>query len=654
LNTRAVTRSLVGRCASGRHGSIGANPGAALPAISRHRLRPDRGEYYPRAVRLEERLAQVSGTDHKKRLVAILAADAAGYSRLMAADEAATVSALDTARAVFRTQIESTQGRVIDMAGDSVLAVFELATGAVTAAQAIQHELHAASVEVPADRRMRFRIGIHLGEIIEKSDGTVYGDGVNIAARLESLAEPGGIAVSDSVHVAVRGKVDAEFQDLGEQTVKNIAHAVRAFRVKPAAIGEPTPAPAAGEIDVSLPDKPSIAVLPFDNMSGDPEQAYFADGIVEDIITELSRFQSLFVIARNTSFTYKGRSVDVKTVARELGVRFVLEGSVRRAGQRVRITAQLIDGQTGSHVWAERYEDVVSDVFELQERITHEVVASLVSEVEAEEMRQQRRGQRRFTEADDIAWRAFAAMIDGTFGGDQALTLEATRLAEAALARDQACRLAYFVLAWGHTWRVFMGWTGERAAVIDAARRAADRLIELAPNDSRAYLARGRLRAVAGDLAGGVADLRRAHELNPNDAFTLFYLSREEAAAGNCAPAKALAAQALRMSPKDRFIGVAYLAYALCAFLEQDYDALHKWAEHAIQSHGSAPIRRVMMIVYAAKTGDAALLRTHLERLNAIAPDFVPSLFRGDHWTFHQPQHMQMLLDSLRQAGLGA
>ncbi len=610
-------------------------------------------EYHLRAALRGMGRARMSGAELRQKLAAILAADVAGYSRLMAADERATVAALDAARAVFRTQIESNGGRVIDMAGDSVLAAFDTASGAVNAALAIQKELDRGSSAVPEAGRMRFRIGVHLGEIIEKADGTIYGDGVNIAARLEGLAEPGGITVSDAVRSSIKNRVAATYHDQGEQTVKNIAEPVRAFRVKPAAVGEAQPAPPAAEIDLSLPDKPSIAVLPFDNMSGDPEQAYFADGIVEDIITELSRFQSLFVIARNTSFTYKGRSVDVKTVARELGVRFVLEGSVRRAGDRVRITAQLIDGQTGSHVWAERYEDVLSDVFELQERITHQVVASLVSEVEAEEMRQQRRGQRRFTEADDIAWRAFAVMIDGTFGGDQTLTLEATRLAESAIERGPACRLAYFVVAWGHSWRLFMGWAEDRAAAIGAAGRAADRLIELAPNDSRAYLARGRLRAVAGDLERGAADLRRAHELNPNDAFTLFYLSREEAAAGNVEPAKALAGQALRMSPKDRFIGVAYLAYALCAFVEQDFDALHKWAELAIQSHGSAPIRRVMMIVTAAKAGDAALLRTHLERLNTIAPDFVPSLFRGDLRVFHQPQHMQMLLDSLRAAGLG-
>jgi adenylate cyclase len=596
----------------------------------------------------------MTAPEFKQRLAAILAADVVGYSRLMAIDERATVAALDAARAAFRSHIESNGGRVIDMAGDAVLAGFDTASGAVTAALAIQQQLDTASSALPEASRMRFRIGVHLGEIMEKADGTIYGEGVNIAARLEGLAEPGGITVSDAVRGSVKNRVAATFEDQGEQTVKNIPEPVRAFRVKPAQSSAAQAAAPAAEIDLSLPDKPSIAVLPFDNMSGDPEQSYVTDGIVEDIITELSRFQSLFVIARNTSFTYKGRSVDVKTVARELGVRFVLEGSVRRAGDRVRITAQLIDGQTGSHVWAERYEDVLSDVFELQERITNQVVASLVSEVEAEEMRHQRRGQRRFTEADDIAWRAFAVMIDGTFGGDPALTLEAIRIAESAIERGPGCRLAYFVIAWAHSWRVFMGWIEDRAAVVSAARRAADKLIELAPNDSRAYLARGRLCDVAGDLERAAADLRRAHELNPNDAFALFYLARQEATEGNVERAKALAGQALRMSPKDRFIGMAYNAYALCAFIEQDFDALHKWAELAIQSHGSAPIRRVLMILYAAKAGDAVLLRTHLDRLNEIAPDFVPSMFRGDYRPLHRPEHMQMLLDSLRTAGLGS
>lgn len=250
----------------------------------------------------------MSGTDLRQRLAAILAADVAGYSRLMAADERATVAALDAGRAVFRARIEANQGRVIDMAGDSVLAVFETAAGAVSAALEVQRELGTSSDTAPEDRRMRFRIGVHLGDVIEKSDGTVYGDGVNIAARLEGLAEPGGIAVSESIRSAVKGKVGASFEDQGEQKVKNIAEPVRAYRVRAAgAASSASTAPPHGP-KLTLPDGPSIAVLPFQNMSGDPEQEYFSDGITEDLITDLSKLSGLLVIARNSTFTYKGRA----------------------------------------------------------------------------------------------------------------------------------------------------------------------------------------------------------------------------------------------------------------------------------------------------------------------------------------------------------
>ncbi len=369
----------------------------------------------------------MSDTGIRQRLTAILAADAVGYSRLMAADEPATVNALDTARAIFKSQIESHQGRVIDMAGDSVLAVFETAAGAVTAALAIQQELSTVSSSVPDDRRMRFRIGVHLGDVIEKPDGTVYGDGVNIAARLEGLAEAGGVTVSDAVKTALRGKVHAIFEDQGEQTVKNIAEPVRSYalrltaeRALPRAVGPPLPrrparrvtiavaagillviaaeaitflarwisrtdtAPAA-RTGLSIPDKPSIAVLPFENMSGDPEQAYFADGMTEDLITDLSKLSGLFVIARNSVFTYKGKAIKPEQVSRELGVRYVLEGSVRKAGNRVRITAQLVDATTGYHRWAERYDREVRDIFAMQEEVTRKIVAALAVQLTAAE-----------------------------------------------------------------------------------------------------------------------------------------------------------------------------------------------------------------------------------------------------------------------------
>ncbi|HEX4235673.1 MAG TPA: adenylate/guanylate cyclase domain-containing protein, partial [Caldimonas sp.] len=330
----------------------------------------------------------------RQRLATILVADVAGYSRLMGSDECGTVAALDSARAVFREAIASHQGRVVDMAGDSVLAVFDSAAGAVDCALMVQCSLGDAARELAEDCRMLFRIGIHLGDVMEKSDGSVYGDGVNIAARLEGLAEPGGVAVSESVLAVVKRRVAASFDELGEQRVKNIAEPVRAYRVRSAAAGAAPGASgdngaaqsgrAAGQ---SVPrdrvDKPSIAVLPFNNMSGDSEQEFFADGITEDIITELSRFRELFVISRNSSFKYKGKAVEVQKFARELGVQYVVEGSVRKVGQRVRITVQLIDATTDRHLWAERYDRELEDIFAIQDEVTSAIVATLPGRVEA-------------------------------------------------------------------------------------------------------------------------------------------------------------------------------------------------------------------------------------------------------------------------------
>jgi adenylate cyclase len=362
----------------------------------------------------------------RQRLAAILAADAVGYSRLMEADEHATVAALDAARALFKAAIESNHGHVINMAGDSVLAVFDAAAGAVTAALAVQRELNAASLDVADDLRMRFRIGVHLGDVIEKADGDLYGDGVNIAARLQALADPGGIIVSEAVRGAVKNRVAATFDDRGMQAVKNIVDPVRAFAVRPEGA---SPAPAfvaalprrpprrvawlaatgmalliavgvtfwllqpksAAPVAVtsgdkvatvpSPPGKPSIAVLPFDNMSGEADKAYFADGITEDLITDLSKVAGLVVIARNSTFQYKGKAHDVRDIGKALNVRYVLEGSVRRSGESVRVNAQLIDATTGAHVWADRYDGEMKDIFGVQDTVTRNVVKALSVEL---------------------------------------------------------------------------------------------------------------------------------------------------------------------------------------------------------------------------------------------------------------------------------
>ena len=580
----------------------------------------------------------------------------------MAADDTATVAALDAAREVFRIHVESRRGRVIDMAGDSVLAAFETASGAVSAAMAAQEQIEEAMAEVAHERQLRFRVGLHLGDVISKTDGTVYGDGVNIASRLQAMADAGGIVVSESVRVAVRGKLGAGFEDLGEQWVRNISEPVRAWRVHPggeAAFGGSTiPAPlgllrepaAAANLPPRLPERPSIVVLPFTNLSGDPDQEYFADGMVEEIITELSRFHRLFVIARNTAFTYKGKTLDAKRVAKELGVHFLLSGSVRRSGQRVRVLAQLVDGHSGHQVWAERYEDVLSDVFELQERITRQVVSTMVPEIEAEEMRLSGYGKRRYAQADDLAWRAAKALTDAMFGGTTERSLQAIEFAAQAVALDIACALAWHVLSNAHSWRVFMAWATDRTQELAVARHAADMLIALEPGDSRSFFQRGLAQELAGDTTAGTADLRRALDLNPNDATVHFYLSFVEAAEGNTTRARELAVQALRMSPKDRWAGTAYLARAVCAFAERDWQALHDWADLAIQAQATHPMRRVFMIAFAAEVDDQPLLRKHLGRLQAVAPDFIPSLFRGDYRPLHRPEHMALLLDSLRKA----
>ena len=317
----------------------------------------------------------------ERRLAAIFAADVAGYSRLMGQDEVGTLQILTAHREIMDRLIVEHGGRIANTAGDSVLAEFPSAVDAVQCAIAVQEALAQANLDIPDERRLRFRIGVHVGDVMVQ-DGDLFGDGVNIAARLESLADPGGICLSEAAYGYVRKALALSFTDLGIQQVKNIEEPVRAYALKAPA---PTPAETDQAKPLPLPDKPSIAVLPFTNMSPDPEQEFFADGMTEDIITGLSRLKWLFVIARNSTFTYKGKAVDVRQVARELGVRYVLEGSVRASGKRIRITGQLIDAETGKHIWAERYDRQLEDIFAVQDEITENVVAAIEPHLYAEE-----------------------------------------------------------------------------------------------------------------------------------------------------------------------------------------------------------------------------------------------------------------------------
>src|SRR5690242_9971761 len=367
-----------------------------------------------------------------RRLTAILAADVAGYSRLMGADEEGTHERLRAhLRELIEPKIAEHRGRVVKNTGDGLLAEFPSVVDAVRCGVEVQRGMAERNAPLPAEQRIEFRIGINLGDVIAEADD-IFGDGVNVAARLEALAEPGGICVSRVIRDQVRDRLDCTFEDLGEQQAKNIARPVRVYRVRERTTIKEEPSPASPQ-PLPLPDKPSIAVLPFANMSGDPEQEYFVDGMVEEIITALSRIRWLFVIARNSSFTFKGQAVDVKQVARELGVRYILEGSVRKAGGRVRITAQLIDAVTGTHLWADRFDGSLEDVFELQDRVAINVAGVIEPALQAAEMRRSAARPTPDLGAYDLYLRALAAYLPMT----KERIFEALGLLDQAIAIDR-------------------------------------------------------------------------------------------------------------------------------------------------------------------------------------------------------------------------
>mgnify|MGYP001609200174 CR=1 FL=1 len=603
----------------------------------------------------------MTGTELKQRLAAILAADVAGYSRLMAGDERATVAALDSARAVFRTQIESYQGRVIDMAGDSVLAVFETATGAVSAALAVQQELDASADRVPEDRRMRFRIGLHMGDVMEKGDGTIYGDGVNIAARLEGLAEPGGITVSESIRTAVRGKVSAGFEDQGEQTVKNIPDPVRAYRVRgagtvsmeSASAAAAKPLPVAGEIDLSLPDRPSIAVLPFTNMSGEAEQEYFTDGVTEDIITELSRFRSLFVIARNTTFTYKGKPIDIQQVGRELGVRYVLEGSIRKAGNRVRVTGQLIDALTGTHLWAEKYDRVLEDIFAVQEELTQNIVCAIAPHIVEAEAEKARRRRPENLSAYEIAVRADAHAWEAGIKNDPALMDQAIREAKEALAIDPRSLLSLDVLARVSIRKVVYRTTDDLDATWRESLAYAEKAIELDRSDSRGYSNKAMVFVFSldgGSIEDALAAARRAHQLNPNDLRAIHTLGYTEMAAGNPARGREVLLQALRVSPRDPLQFIIYHNLAQSHFLEKDYA---KALEYGLLAAGEAPHVSMLQLQNASiyvGLKQIQKAKAALETARQLSPAYVQVRLDGGNTYFRNPEHRQRSMTFTRIA----
>ncbi len=588
-----------------------------------------------------EGLEKVSGSDHRKRLVAILAADAAGYSRLMASDESATVASLDAARAVFRTHIEANQGRVIDMAGDSVLAVFELATGAVTAALAIQQALNSGSSVVPADKRMHFRIGIHLGEIIEKADGTVYGDGVNIAARLESLAEPGGTTVSDSVRNAVKGKVSAGFEDQGEQTVKNIAEPVRAYRIVQEPIGDVRDLTKSPEL---LHHKPSVAVLPFTNIGGDPEQDYFSDGLTEEIITALAAWRSFPVIARNSTFAYKGESPDVRKVAKDLGADYVLEGSVRKGGTRARITAQLIDGATGNHLWAERYDRDLKDIFAVQDEITSAIVAAIEPTLSEAEIRRVTQRRTESLSSWDFYVRGLANMRPYTKRRD-----ETKQLFEKALERDPVFVDAMMALALCHSDDIYAVQSSDVDASIATMLQLAHRALAIDGRNFRIYCVLSLAHFWRGELKESVEAGRKAVALNPSSVEAYEALAAALTHYGLAEEAEGCARTCLKLSPIDPRSHRFHLQLVQALVGQRHFDEAYAELDHVLAARPNDVVAlgfRTVLLGHLNKKDEARkYLDEYLSRRQLSSADQYRQLFvRNSALT-------EINLEGLRAAG---
>jgi len=532
----------------------------------------------------------------QRRLAAILAADIAGYSALMGADEARTVRDLKAHQTVILPMIANHGGRVIDTAGDGILAEFGSVVNAVECAVAIQKTMAERNASVEADRQMWFRIGINLGDVIH-DDARVYGDGVNIAARLEAIAEPGGICVSGTAYEHVHKKLPLTFTDLGAQSVKNIAEPVRIYRVDAGAAGPPTKLP------LALPDKPSIAVLPFTNLSGDPSQDYFSDGITEDIITELSRFSELFVIARNSSFQYKGKSPDIRQVGRELGVRYVLEGSIRRAGDRVRITGQLIDATTGAHRWAERYDRKLDDVFAVQDEVARTIVTILAAHVNKAEAERSLLKPPATWQAHDYYMRAadtFASFMSSFKSED---LYETRRLLEKSLSIDPKYARAYALLSRTHIFAWINAFDDDHLnpVALERAYQFARKAVEFDANLPQAHAQLGFVLLYRRQHDASIAAFERAVELNPN--FIDLYFAGACHFAGDFTRAIQIAQAYMRLDPFYPPMALSWSGFAHYC-LKRYSEALPLMRECVLR----APNYRAGHIMLAATCGQLGLL----------------------------------------------
>jgi TolB-like protein/class 3 adenylate cyclase len=579
----------------------------------------------------------------------VLAADVAGYSRLMGRDEEGTLAKLKSFRkALVDPAIAEHRGHIVKTTGDGMLAEFASAVDAARCAIEVQRGMAEQNIGVPQELRIEFRIGIHVGDIII-DENDIFGDGVNIAARLEGIAQPGGVCISDDTHRQIRGKVDIVFDDMGPQVLKNIAEPMRAWRMQignASASTSPRDISAGSSQPLALPDKPSIAVLPFQNMSGDPEQEYFADGMVEDIITALSRFKSLFVIARNSSFTYKGKAVDVKQVGRELGVRYVLEGSVRKAGSRVRITGQLIEAATGGHLWADKFDGALEDVFGLQDQITASVVGLIAPTLQEAEIERARQKPTDRLDSYDLFLRGMALM-----NNKRGSLPEAREFFRKAFEQDPEYGAAYAMAA-----TTIMRQQAISGVPVTAEMRADSiRLANLASrfgSDDAFTLARsGHLLAYLGrEFDRGASMVEQAVALNPNLAIA--WMSRGWVSLMCCDPERAVESfdRMIRLSPLDPSRIWAWTGSSFAHFHLGRYEEGRALAMKSIQfvTEVHTLAAYIMNSTRAGRTDEA---QQAVAQLLKLQPDFRAS-YAQEAFPARSPEERDRIISTLRDAGL--
>jgi TolB-like protein/class 3 adenylate cyclase/Tfp pilus assembly protein PilF len=590
--------------------------------------------------------AFLTGNRVERRLAAVLAADVAGYSRLMGRDEEGTLAQLKSFRkALVDPAISEHRGRIVKTTGDGMLVEFASAVDAARCAIEVQRGMAEQNTDVPQELRIEFRIGIHVGDIII-DENDIFGDGVNIAARLEGIGEPGGVCVSDDAHRQIRGKVDIAFDDMGSQKLKNIVEPIRVWSVRLAGNTPLSATPSTTAVQyLALPDKPSIAVLPFQNMSGDPEQEYFADGMVEEITTALSRFHWLFVIARTSTFSYKGRAVDVKQVSRDLGVRYVLEGSVRKAGNRVRITGQLIDATTGAHLWADRFEGFLENIFELQDQVASGVVGAIDSKLLEAEMARVKRKPPANLDAYDYFLRASDYVHQWTDESTEA----GLRLFYKAIELDPNYAQAHAFALQCYIWR------NTARGLTDEERRETERLareaVRLGKDDAFSLSWAGfSLAANNGELENGAALLDRALALNPNLArswnlsgWVRVFLNQPEIAIEHLA-------RAMRLSPLDFAFHAMETATAAAHLRADRYDEASHWAEKALRDQPNSADAAQVLAISCVLGGELEKAQRAMQRLLHIAPG--RRISNRPRAYFIPPERQALIESALRKAGM--